>query len=99
MSKQRKAERARILKKLEQQTIDRMTSSAFELAADFLDAKAGELHPAPLALYELVPELSAFVAFALPPTCTLCTAAPVVSSIGSQAAYCENHWARLWIGR
>lgn len=30
-------------------------------------------------------------------TCIRCSAQPVVSSVGSRAAYCEHHWLELWI--
>jgi len=31
-----------------------------------------------------------------PPMCIRCSARPVVSSVGSRAAYCEQHWLELW---
>jgi len=32
----------------------------------------------------------------VPPMCVRCSARPIVSSVRSRAAYCEQHWLELW---
>lgn len=86
----RRAARERIRRKLEERQMDRLVNLSATLAADFVDAKlrgGGQLAPLVTAL---------LFARALAPTCIRCSSAAVVSSVGSQAPYCAEHWSRLW---
>lgn len=85
----------------DKRNMDRFLDAALKLGADFIDAKLSlPSSPAPLELFEVLPAVTLLpsVPFALPPSCTFCSASPVVCSVGSQAPYCWVHWQRLWIG-
>jgi len=76
-------------------------------ARDFLQSRNRALHNAAVLhastvggngpLYVLPRFTGATTGFVyVPPMCIRCSGRPVVSSVGSRAAYCEQHWLELW---
>lgn len=85
----------------EKRNMERFTAAVMNLGAEFIDAKLSlPSSPVPLEFFEALPAVMPLpsVRFAAPASCTLCSASPVVCSVGSQAAYCSTHWQRLWLG-
>jgi hypothetical protein len=107
----RPAARARIRKQLETQTMDRLAGAAGRVGAELIAHKSDLLAAAFIAssaraitnagVLNIVPSLAsngATQVFYVAPSCIRCSARPAVSSVGSRAAYCFEHWKRLWSG-
>lgn len=105
----RRAARARIVEKLTSQMLDNVAGTAGRVGAELIASKMDQAAAAFLAsraraitnagVLNIVPSLvtngparAVYVA----QTCIRCSARPVVSSVGSRAAYCWAHWERLW---
>lgn len=99
--KHRRAARALENAAREKRNMERFTAAAMHLGAEFIAAKLSlPSSPVPLEFFEALPAVMPLptVRWFSRPVCTLCSAEPVVSSVGSQAAYCSTHWQRLWLG-
>lgn len=68
-----------------------------EIAAAFLASRARAITNA--GALNIVPSLAGGMprAVYVAQSCIRCSSRPVVSSVGSQAAYCLAHWDRLWV--
>ena len=85
-------------RKLAQAGVSPATAAASEAAvAAFLASSARAITNA--GALNIVPSLAingTTQVFYVAPSCIRCSARPVVSSVGSRAAYCWEHWERLW---
>lgn len=93
----RRLERARIAQKLATNYAERAATAAAELGGDFIAHKSDEQARAFLAsTARAITNAGALNIMPAYGMCIRCSARPVVSSVNSRAAYCEQHWARLW---